>query len=75
MSKCSHKWEIGSCRVEGDIPYTDTICTICGERICVLPTLSILPILTKKEFDELLVFLKERNLVCKNRILEHWNRE
>lgn len=72
MTRCKHKWKVGGCKIKEDISYTESICIICGEKICILPTLSFLPILTEKEFDELVVFLKERNLVCKNRILEHW---
>ncbi len=73
MSNCKHKWETGLCKVKDDISYTDSVCTICGEKICILPTLNFLPILTQNEFDELVVFFKERNLICKNRILDHWN--
>ena len=70
--KCKHKWEVGGCKIKDDVSYTSSTCTICGESICILPRMSFFPILTQLEFDELIAYLKERDLICKNRILEHW---
>ena len=72
--RCQHKWEVGTYKTKHDVSYTSSVCILCGEPICVLPTLNFLPLLTSKEFDDLVEYLKEKEIIidASSEILDNW---